>query len=191
MARPKSFDRGAVVASAMQVFWREGYQGASLSSLGPAMGLQPGSIYATFGSKEALFREALSAYSALVREGVDGDHGPRAILERWFARLIDAALDVPDGELGRGCLLLASAVETPRLDPESAAQVRRELDALEAFLRRCVAAERRRSPRPDAPGPAATARLLVASLAGISALSRAGAPRRTLEDVANAALALV
>ena len=37
VARPKSFDRGAVVASAMQVFWREGYQGASLSSLGPAM----------------------------------------------------------------------------------------------------------------------------------------------------------
>lgn len=175
----------------MEVFWREGYQGASLALLGPAMGLLPGSIYATFGSKEALFREALGRYLGQVRRaaadsGLDG----RALIEAWFEVHVTRSLGA-DGELGRGCLLLASAAEAPRLDAESAAVVRAELDALEQVLKRCVAKARRDAPRDDAPSPTATARLLVAALAGISAMSRAGATRRVLDDVARAAIATV
>jgi AcrR family transcriptional regulator len=61
MARKPEFDRGDVVRRAMEVFWRSGYEGASMKLLGEAMGLAPGSIYAAFGSKEGLFHEALAA----------------------------------------------------------------------------------------------------------------------------------
>lgn len=64
---PPSFTREAVVERAMEVFWREGFHGASIAQLGAAMGLRPGSIYAAFGSKEGLFREALAAYTRQVR----------------------------------------------------------------------------------------------------------------------------
>jgi len=188
MARPPTFDRREVVDAAMEVFWEHGYQGASLSRLGEAMGLKPGSIYAAFGSKDALFQEALDAYVEKVRQAAyHPERGARALLEGWFEAHLEAATETG----GRGCMLLTAAAESPRIDPGGARAVRAQLDALERLFRHTVAKARRDTPRPDAPGPAATARLLVAALAGISAMSRAGTERRALADVARAALALV
>lgn len=192
VARRPSFDRDVVLDRAIDVFWRHGYQGASLTALVEATGLLPGSIYAAFGSKEALFREVLTRYVEHARAHVaSGDLPARALLERWFATLIDAALSVPAGELGRGCLLLASTAEAPRLDRESAELVRAQVDALERFFRQCITEARRDRPRSGALSASATARLLVASLVGISAMSRAGVSRQALEDVARAALSNV
>ncbi|ADO68652.1 TetR/AcrR family transcriptional regulator [Stigmatella aurantiaca] len=58
-----SFDRGEALRSAMNVFWEFGYEGATISHLKEAMGgLCAPSLYAAFGSKEALFREAVELY---------------------------------------------------------------------------------------------------------------------------------
>ncbi|WP_274534588.1 TetR/AcrR family transcriptional regulator [Micromonospora sp. CB01531] len=48
----------------MQVFWERGYEGASLTDLTTAMGIASPSLYAAFGNKEALFREAVAHYNA-------------------------------------------------------------------------------------------------------------------------------
>ncbi|TKT80070.1 TetR/AcrR family transcriptional regulator [Aquamicrobium sp. LC103] len=60
--RPRRFDRENALKSAMVLFWKKGYAGASLSDLTAAMGINSPSLYAAFGSKEALFREALALY---------------------------------------------------------------------------------------------------------------------------------
>jgi TetR/AcrR family transcriptional repressor of nem operon len=200
MARHPAFERSEVVHKAMQVFWRSGYQGASIKLLGDAMGLKPGSIYAAFGSKEELFREALAAYVARIRGYAEASRlGPRQILERWFAAHIEASLGDPEGSAkaatneaacGRGCLLLNSASELPGVDGESAAIVRAELRALEDYFYACVVAARGSRPR-DTTRARATARLLVAALGGISMMSRAGVTRSALRDVARAALAAI
>lgn len=62
--RPRSFDKEAALDRAMEVFWRLGYEGASMADLTAAMGIASPSLYAAFGSKEALFRLALEHYSA-------------------------------------------------------------------------------------------------------------------------------
>jgi AcrR family transcriptional regulator len=49
--------------AAMQVFWRNGYEGASLSDLTQAMGINRPSLYAAFGDKGTLFRKALDRYA--------------------------------------------------------------------------------------------------------------------------------
>jgi AcrR family transcriptional regulator len=67
--RPRSFDRDAALASAMRVFWAKGYEGAQLSELMAAMALNPPSFYAAFGSKEAIFREAVDLYLSTVGAG--------------------------------------------------------------------------------------------------------------------------
>lgn len=67
--RPRTFDRTAALRRAMEVFWARGYEGASMSELTAAMGINSPSLYAAFGSKEALFLEATDFYSHT--EGAD------------------------------------------------------------------------------------------------------------------------
>src|SRR5688572_12899973 len=62
MGRPKEFDRDVALSKAMGVFWRRGYEGTSVHDLAGAMGINKPSLYATFGCKKALFREAIELY---------------------------------------------------------------------------------------------------------------------------------
>ena len=59
MGRPRAFDINGALDRALQVFWRKGYEGASLSDLTKAVGVNRPSLYAAFGDKRALFRKAL------------------------------------------------------------------------------------------------------------------------------------
>ena len=74
--RPREFDREAALERAMRLFWEQGYEGTSMSSLVDALGLASARIYAAFGSKEGLFREAVALY-----EQAEGGFAGRALLE--------------------------------------------------------------------------------------------------------------
>jgi len=61
--RLRTFDPEYAVRAALRVFWEQGYEGATLSTLKVAMGgICSPSLYAAFGSKEALFMRALVLY---------------------------------------------------------------------------------------------------------------------------------
>src|SRR5580704_7124683 len=62
--RPRGFCTDKALDSAMQVFWRKGYEGASMVDLTTAIGINSPSLYAAFGSKEGLFRAVLERYDA-------------------------------------------------------------------------------------------------------------------------------
>jgi general secretion pathway protein D len=59
MARPREFDEDAALDRAMDVFWRQGYQGTSTDDLMQAMGIGRGSFYNTFGSKRDVYLRTL------------------------------------------------------------------------------------------------------------------------------------
>src|SRR5450755_342863 len=61
--RPREFDIEEALDRALRVFWRKGYEGASLPDLTAAMGINRPSLYAAFGNKEELFRKALDRYT--------------------------------------------------------------------------------------------------------------------------------
>src|SRR5271155_5276389 len=69
--RPRSFCTDTVLDRAMAVFWRKGYEGASLADLTEAMGINPPSLYAAFGNKEGLFRAVLERYDGRRKELMD------------------------------------------------------------------------------------------------------------------------
>jgi AcrR family transcriptional regulator len=64
--RPPAFDREVVLDAAMQVFWAAGYEASSIPMLTAAMRISAQSLYAAFGSKEALYREALERYRVTI-----------------------------------------------------------------------------------------------------------------------------
>ncbi|GAA3452236.1 TetR/AcrR family transcriptional regulator [Dactylosporangium matsuzakiense] len=63
--RPRAFDADAALDRAAEVFWRQGYEGASLSDLTEAMGINRPSLYAAYGNKDALFRRAVARYAEI------------------------------------------------------------------------------------------------------------------------------
>lgn len=63
LGRPRAFDAQEALEKAMTVFWSQGYEGATLTDLTEAMGVSRKSLYAAFGPKEQLFRQALQRYS--------------------------------------------------------------------------------------------------------------------------------
>ena len=64
MARPKEFERESALASAKEVFWRQGYNGTTTDHLRLAMGIGRQSFYDTFKSKREVFLEALDRYNS-------------------------------------------------------------------------------------------------------------------------------
>lgn len=62
--RPREFCADTALAAALRTFWEKGYDGASLTDLTEAMGITRPSLYAAFGNKEALFKQALDLYES-------------------------------------------------------------------------------------------------------------------------------
>jgi len=64
VGRPRAFDMDTALEKALEVFWRKGYDGTSLSDLTEAMGINKPSLYAAFGNKEQLFLKAIELYES-------------------------------------------------------------------------------------------------------------------------------
>jgi len=62
VGRPREFCTENALAAALKVFWRKGYEAASLTDLTDAMGITRPSLYCAFGNKEELFKKALDLY---------------------------------------------------------------------------------------------------------------------------------
>src|SRR2546423_9970140 len=94
IGRPRAFDVDLALDRALHVFWRKGYEGASLSDLTQAMGINRPSIYAAFGDKEALFRKVLDRYAegptAHVMKALEHADA-RVAMERLLLGAADAA----------------------------------------------------------------------------------------------------
>src|SRR5271170_1976714 len=110
LGRPRSFDADKALDRALQVFWRKGFEGASLADLTKAMGINRPSLYAAFGDKEALFRKVLDRYAdgpaSYVREALQ-EPTARAVMER----LLRGAAEISaDRHSPRGCLMVQGAL---------------------------------------------------------------------------------
>jgi AcrR family transcriptional regulator len=94
--RPRAFDAEKALDRAMQVFWRKGYLGTSLSDLTDVMGINRPSLYAAFGNKKSLFRIVLDRYSkgpSVYLSEALREPTARAVVERVFHGVVDLLTD--------------------------------------------------------------------------------------------------
>jgi TetR/AcrR family transcriptional repressor of nem operon len=190
MPRHKEFDREAALDRAMGAFWTKGYAATSVEDLVAHMGIQRGSLYATFGDKRSLFLSALDRYQRVVtRELFDALEAPGSGLDairRFFRLRVEGSLD---RSRPPGCLVTNSAVELARRDRGAAAKVGGSLVKLEAAFLRALERARAQGELAAARDVRALARFLTSSAQGLSVMAKAFPERAVLEDVVKVVLA--
>ncbi len=172
----------------MDVFWRLGYDGASIAELTKAMGLTSPSIYAAFGNKRGLFDAVLRRYRdrrAAFKNWALSGQTARDVAERV---LLGAAEWLVDPNEPPGCLSIQAGVSTgvENLDiPRQLAVIRGHLETAmrERFERAKVAGDL----DVDA-DPALLARYIQTVFLGMSLQAVGGSSREDLADVARCAL---
>lgn len=186
--RPLSFDRDAALHQAMLRFWRHGYEGTSLSDLTAAMGVTPPSIYAAFGDKKQLFREAVGLYLSgpITSESII-DQAATAQQAAW-GLLRASAIGFTGATTPPGCLLASSTISCSA----ACADVQRELAAMRRKIEKRLSDKILRaikSGEMSASGNAgALAGHTMAVIQGMSTLARDGATRPKLLRVATTAM---
>jgi AcrR family transcriptional regulator len=109
--RPWSFDRDAAIETAMLLFWRHGYEGVSIGDLTKAIGVAPPSLYAAFGSKAELYRQALARYEETMGCLDVAAIGAAKSLPDAVRRLLEGAVaSVVRREHERGCMISSGLV---------------------------------------------------------------------------------
>lgn len=186
--RPLSFDPDKALDRALDVFWRKGYEGASLSDLTKAMRINRPSLYAAFGDKEKLFGKVLDRYAkgpASYSEAALQQPTSRAVVEHLLRGTAD--LLTSKGNPG-GCLWVRGALACGN----GAEFVRKELvsrrTAGEAALRQRLNRARMEGDLPPDAHPANLARYIVIIIQGMSVQAAGGATRSELGRVADIAL---
>lgn len=189
--RPRGFDAEAALDRAVEVFWRHGYEGASLGDLTAAMGINRPSLYAAYGNKEELFRAAVARYAevdmAYAREALDQPTAYEVAAALLRANV--AALTRTDRPAG--CLSIqggtSSSADNAGIAEFLASSRLAGEAALSARFARAVA-EHDLRPGTD---PAALARFIMVVTEGQAVHAAAGIQREQLEQSAELALLTV
>jgi AcrR family transcriptional regulator len=191
MGRPREFDAETALDQAMEVFWRHGYEGATIAQLTEAMGINPPSLYACFGNKEGLLKAALDRYTKLrgvwMNEVVAAPTA-RDVAERMLTGIADKQTDPANPP---GCLLVQGGIAcgsgSENVPFELAARRAENEDQLrERFVR--AKAEGDLKPSSD---PAALARYVSAVSVGMGVMASSGSDREALRQVASVAVQAV
>ncbi|KEQ52052.1 TetR/AcrR family transcriptional regulator [Sphingobium chlorophenolicum] len=188
--RPREFDPEEALSAALTVFWRRGYEGASMAELTEAMGITKPSLYACFGNKESLFRKALDLYErdklCYMKSALEAPTA-KGVAER----LLRGSLAIQTGTTDpHGCLGVISTVGcTIQADSIRDDVIARRVSSDAALLARLERA-RDEGDFPDTIEPQALATYLTTVMQGMAVHASAGMSRELLEQLVDTTLAV-
>jgi AcrR family transcriptional regulator len=188
MGRPRAFNVETALDRAVEVFRRKGYEGASLSDLTKAMGINRPSLYAAFGDKEALFRKALDRYVARTMSFVEEALRERTA-RRFVERLLRGAAELQtEMRNAPGCLTVHGALACG----DGSEPIRKELigrrKRVESVIRERLKRAKSEGELPADSSPSDLARYFATVIHGMAVQASGGANRRKLERVVETAL---
>jgi AcrR family transcriptional regulator len=186
--RPRNFDKAEALDTALELFWRHGYEGTSMAMLTEAIGVNVASLYAAFGNKESLFVQCVERYSEL-----NGDLYHES-LKKETAR--DVARSILEGEVELvtrrgtpdGCLMIQGALAT---SPD-AEKIRKMMAQMRAMAEKWMADRFRKAvdegDLPSDADPAALACYLMTVNSGLAVQAKSGVGKKQLLKVVEIAM---
>ncbi|MDR6323041.1 TetR/AcrR family transcriptional regulator [Actinoplanes couchii] len=189
--RPRSFDTQAALDRAVEVFWRQGYEGASLTDLTAAMGISRPSMYAAFGNKDDLFRRVVARYAE-----IDMAYAREALEQPTAYRVIESFLRANADALTRtdrpaGCLSIQGGLAGGSDRGRIARFLAESRLAGERALAARLAAAVAEGDLPPGTDPDALARYVTVVSEGNAVHATAGADRASLHATVDFALQAV
>lgn len=186
--RPISFDKDAALEAAMLLFWERGFEGTSMADLTERMGLNPSSIYAAFGDKQALFSLAVKRYM-----DIRAQYAAKALEQPTLEKVVRALFDSTVAFLTTPghpptCMTLAGAVgcsveASPARDITTEIRKQNEAAMRERFLQARKSGELLKDVNVDD-----YTRYLSSILAGLSIQAANGSTKAELKRTAKMAL---
>lgn len=188
--RPRAYQPEVALARALDVFWKEGFAGASLDDLSAATGMNRPSLYGAFGDKRELYIKTYEAYRDRARtrmgEAFAAELPLRDMLEKIYSIALDMYLSGKDGP--RGCFTVMTAASEAVFDPAIRELVITGLVETDRFFARIFRRALERGELPASSDPQVLAQLASATLHTIAVRARAQVPRAELEAIVKGAL---
>jgi AcrR family transcriptional regulator len=191
--RPRTFDIDQALDRAVEVFWKHGYQDASLHELTEAMGLSKPSLYAAFGDKEALYLKCLQRYLSLLIERhaarFQGEPDGRTALEGFLRSLAGMLAD--PGQPG-GCFIINGTADCGGTTIPASVEMalRSALQGTEALVLERLEQAEKDGQMPPGMTPQAMAALFGSLIAGLAVLAKSGAGLAKLMTVIDTAMVI-
>ncbi|MEU5288201.1 helix-turn-helix domain containing protein [Streptomyces sp. CA-278952] len=193
MARTKEFDPDAALQSALELFWRRGYEATSVTDLVEHLGIGRASIYATFGSKHELYLKAMDRYAEtrdpLLMSELS-QPGPALPAVRRLVRRFAAEAASPEERLN-GCFVTNTAAELAPHDPAAARRVEISWDHIETLLHSSLVRAQAQAELPEGRDPRALAHMLLVLLQGVRIVGKASSDPARVRDATEQALSLL
>lgn len=188
--RRLSFDREQALDAALRLFWARGYEGTSVADLLKMMNITPPSLYAAFGSKEALYREALERYRDVYAAFVAEALGGASSAHRAITRLLhQAALNYCSPDTPQGCMVSISVLSCAPENEGVATVVAGMRDSTVNAIAARLATARDAGEIPLHVDIFGFARFIAAIIQGMSVQARDGADHASLMAIADSAMA--
>lgn len=188
----KNFDLDEATDKAIEVFWKKGYEGTSISDLTEGMEINKGSLYNAFGSKKLLFDRAFLRYDRLNRQEtlsqLDQMDDPVLAIETLFEGLIEETRNDTEN---KGCLLVNTALELPNQSSDVQQMVIAALGEFETFFARTVVRGQQAGSIPESINSNETAKSLLALVVGLRVLARGAFDASGLEALKAGAIRLI
>jgi AcrR family transcriptional regulator len=190
IGRPREFDRDAALKAAMVLFWRKGFAATSMNDLCDAMGVRSPSLYAAFGSKEALYLEVVERYVETEGPPIWGKLAEGRTARIGFENFLIAAAEIlPKSRAApAGCMAALAAVgdEWPNAITRAVRKVRLEMmSTLRSRLVTAVAQDE----LPASTDIDGLSRFYLGIYQGMATQARDGATEAELKSIATAAMA--
>ena len=185
--RQPTFDRDEALETALDLFWRHGYEGVSITLLTEQMGIAAPSLYPAFGSKEDLYRAVICRYQGMglceaqIAECASSYEAVRMVLEFGIAA-------VTRSKRPAGCMVSSGLLMASPEHADLAKHLRKERARQRVALQKRIEKDIRAGAVAAAVNAASLARFYITVLQGISVQAIDGATRAELTDVMETAL---